>query len=97
MPVKRERGKDERQRVKVLFLDTPCVSAAPLKCTGVSSQRNNTQSKVEQAQSKLSHQDIRRKPLSSKRMISRGEGLGSETRMETSIRRSTVATAKDGG
>ena len=36
---------------------------------GVSSQKDDMQSRVEQSQSKLSHRDIRRKTLSPKRMI----------------------------
>lgn len=60
MPL-RERRKEERQRVTFLFLYTPCVSAAPLKCMGVSSQKDYVQCRVERAQRQLSHWDIVKK------------------------------------
>lgn len=47
---------------------TLCICCS-FEVHGVSSQKDDMQSRVEQSQSKLSHQYIRRKTLSPKRMI----------------------------
>lgn len=39
----RERDEKERDKGSNLFQDTPCESAVPLKCTGLSSQKDYVQ------------------------------------------------------
>lgn len=98
MPL-RERRKEERQRVTFLFLYTPCVSAAPLKCMGVSSQKDYVQCRMERAQRQLSHWDIvkkkTKKTLGPKRINSRvGESVREAKPLNGNIRR-IVPRAKD--
>lgn len=60
------RERDEKERDKgseFYFWIHPVYLDAPLKCTGVASQKDYTQSRVEQSQSKLSNRNIGRKNL----------------------------------
>lgn len=52
-----KREEQERQRFTFLFLDTPCVSAAPLQCMGVSSQKDYILGMIPKP-GRLSHRDL---------------------------------------